>query len=59
MVVYQSVLGGDYFARPIEMFASLVDKEKYPDAKQEFRMELIEENSKPSNMVGVYCIFDY
>jgi hypothetical protein len=30
------------WARPIEMFTSKVDKEKYPDVKQEQRFEYIE-----------------
>lgn len=29
------------WARPIEMFTSKVDKEKYPDVKQEYRFEYI------------------
>lgn len=29
----------DSFARPEEMFCSKTDKEKYPNAKQEWRME--------------------
>lgn len=31
----------DIWARPIAMFTSLVDKQKYPDVKQKYRFELI------------------
>ena len=56
MVVYQDVEGEATYARPIEMFISKVDKEKYPNIAQEFRFELLkkpEDNSLIMNFLDL------
>lgn len=40
-VVYRGLYGkNELYIRPYDMFLSKVDKEKYPDVKQEYRFEL-------------------
>lgn len=42
-VVYRKLYGdGSLWIRPLAMFLSPVDREKYPDCKQEYRFELQE-----------------
>ena len=41
LVIYQSLKTQEVFARPKAMFASKVDKKKYPNATQKFRLELV------------------
>ena len=41
VVLYRALYGNhELYVRPLKMFTSKTDKEKYPDAEQDFRFEL-------------------
>ena len=43
VVIYRKLYGdGGLWLRPMEMFLSPVDREKYPDVQQEYRFELLD-----------------
>ena len=41
MVVYEELNDHQFWVRPMNMFLSKVDKEKYPNVEQTYRFEII------------------
>lgn len=49
LVIYKALYGSnEIFARPLSMFLEKVDREKYPDAVQEYRFERIDGLQQPN-----------
>ena len=45
IVVYKHIDDDQVWVRPYDMFTSKVDKEKYPDATQEYRFEEVDDDA--------------
>ena len=45
LVVYRALYDNKVYCRPKEMFLSEVDRDKYPDVKQLYRLQRIGDNS--------------
>ena len=53
LVIYKALYGNyEIYARPLSMFLEKVDREKYPDATQEYRFERIGGQEQPREEEG-------
>ena len=43
MIIYKHLDTNEYWARPYDMFSSEVDHEKYPNVKQKYRFEEVDD----------------
>ena len=43
VVIYRNIDTNEVWVRPLDMFSSLVDKNKYPEVKQKYRFELVDD----------------
>ena len=52
LLIYQALYGSNViFARPLDMAMDVVDKEKYPDIKQKYRLEEINDKNMDDDML--------